>query len=118
MIKSERLCLSYDLLYAILSPSKFVYNISIKICIVVMDVVMMLLVPAYSVNVTCSHNNVYVMMLSTDKKLRHMLKFNILWNRLNLNLNVKLYNLMCFIRSFHRNYFIPIIQKVVQNNVI
>ena len=42
-----RFCLSYDLLNAILWPSKFVFPM--KICIVVTDVVMNLLVPAKSV---------------------------------------------------------------------
>ena len=47
MITSVRFCLSYDLLIAILSPTKLVY--SMKICCVVTDVVMTLLVPAESV---------------------------------------------------------------------
>ena len=45
MIMRVRFCLSYDLLNEILSPS----NISMKIYIVVTDIVMMLLVPADSV---------------------------------------------------------------------
>ena len=43
MITSVRFCLSYDLLNAVLSPSKFVY-IHENICIIVMDAVMILLV--------------------------------------------------------------------------
>ena len=46
MIMSVRFCLSYDLLNVILSPSKF---ISMKICIVVIDDVKKLLLPADSV---------------------------------------------------------------------
>ena len=45
MLRSVRLSLLYDILNAILSPSKF---ISMKICIVVMDFVMTLIVPAKS----------------------------------------------------------------------
>ena len=48
MIASVRFCLSYDLLNAILSPSKFV-DFNKKKCIVVTDVIMALLVPAKSV---------------------------------------------------------------------
>ena len=47
MITSVRFCLSYDLLDAVLSL-KIVF-ISMEMCIVVTDVVMMLLVPAESV---------------------------------------------------------------------
>ena len=60
MITSLRFCLSYDRLNVILSPSKF---ISMKICIVVKDVVMRLLVPAESVMYPVV---IYDMTLSTE----------------------------------------------------
>ena len=47
MITSVRFCLSYDRLNATLRPSKFV--ISVKNCIVVTDVVVMLVAHAESV---------------------------------------------------------------------
>ena len=61
MIESVRFYLSYDLLNAILLPSKIVY-----ICIVVTDVIMTLIVPAKSVIKTCDHNIIYDMTLSTE----------------------------------------------------
>ena len=48
MVTSVRICLSYDLLDAISSPSNFFF-ISMKICIVVTYVVMTLLVPTENV---------------------------------------------------------------------
>ena len=47
MITSVKFCLSYDLIKVILSHSRIV--ISMKICIVIMDVAMTLLVPDESV---------------------------------------------------------------------
>ena len=47
MITHVSSCLSYDLLNAILSPSKLVYFN--EICIVVTDIAMTLIVPAKSV---------------------------------------------------------------------
>ena len=59
---SVRFCLSYDLLSVILFLNLF---ISMKICIVVTDENMALLVPTESVNIMCGHNINYDMTLST-----------------------------------------------------
>ena len=64
MIMSVRFCLPYDILNVIILPSKFVY-FNEKLHFFVTDVVMTLLVAAKSY-VTCSHNIIYDMTLSTE----------------------------------------------------
>ena len=62
MITSVRFCLLYDSVNPVLSPPKF---ISMKICIVVTKVFMLLLVPT-KCYVTCGDNIIYDMTLSTE----------------------------------------------------